>query len=259
MSDLVSRAQEGDADALRELLTDLGPKVHRFGLRLCRSEADAEDATQETLLHLATRLRDFQGRSALSSYAFTVVRTACNRRRRGLKNQHHEVLSEALVDGHKDPETRVVDADLARRVDRALEQLPEEYREVLWLRDAEGLTAPETAEAIGLSVAAVKSRLHRARRALKDALHPVLAPSDAGQQCPDVAELLSQQLEGELTPDACDRMQRHLDGCSDCDATCRALKQALHVCRQSSHDRVVPECVRNAVQIALDAYRDGQR
>jgi RNA polymerase sigma-70 factor (ECF subfamily) len=139
-----------------------------------------------------------------------------------------------------------------------LDALPLEYREVLWLRDAEGLTAPEAAEALGDSVSAIKSRLHRARKALKDALLPVLAPALPAAGCPDVAEQLSKKLEVELSPDACAAMEAHLRKCTHCDAACEALKQALAVCRNSSAEPV-PECVRRAVETALERYRDPAR
>lgn len=253
-ADLVSRAKSGDADAMGRLLLELGPKVHRFGLKLCRSAEDAEDATQETLLHLATRLGDFQERAALSSYAYALVRSACHRKRRGLKNQPHEPLSEALTDRDESPEQRVAKRELSDQVTRALDSLPTEYREVLWLRDAEGLTAPEAAEALGDTVSAIKSRLHRARKALKDALLPVLAPSVPTGGCPDVAELLSQKLEGELSQEACAEMEAHLRTCDHCDAACEALKHALAACRSAS-DQPVPETVRRAVEVALAEYR----
>lgn len=240
---------------MRQLLTELGPKVHRFGLKLCSSTADAEDATQETLLHLSTQLADFQGRSTLSSYAYAVVRSACQRKRRGLKNHPHEELDEALPDTEGTPEQRAAQRELSRKVEQALDGLPEEYREVLWLRDAEGLTAAETADALGASVGAVKSRLHRARKALKDVLHPVLKPDGAARGCPDVVEQLSRKLEGDLSEDACAEMQRHLEGCSECDHACQALRQALSVCRESSAGPA-PDCVRRAVETALENYRE---
>ena len=239
---------------MRELLTELGPKVHRFGLKLCRSAEDAEDATQETLLHLSTQLGDFQGRSAISSYAYAVVRSACHRKRRGLKNQPHEQLDEALPDADGSPEQRAAQRELSRSVTRALDRLPEEYREVLWLRDAEGLTAAETADALGSSVSAVKSRLHRARKALKDALYPVLRPEAAPDGCPDVIEQLSKQLEGDLSAKSCAEMQAHVDQCKPCGATCDALKQALNACR-SSAGAPAPDCVRRAIETALEQYR----
>ena len=80
---LVERARSGDAKALEELLASVAPAVERFGLRMCRNPDDADDVLQDTLLTIATHLGDFEGRSSLLSWVFTLARTACARRRRG--------------------------------------------------------------------------------------------------------------------------------------------------------------------------------
>ena len=230
---------------MESLLASVAPSIRRFAARMCRNEADADDVLQDALLSIATQLDSFEGRSSLPSWAFTIARTACLRRRRGTKNQPAE--GGAALDGHAtdapDPEDRAASVETGEIVAQALALLPDDYREVLLLRDAEGLTAPEAALTLGVSVDALKSRLHRARAALRDALRPVLdADAPTGSPaCPDVVRALSQKLEDELDPNACAEMEKHVDGCKSCARTCDAMKDALRACRYSSAAELTPE------------------
>ena len=127
----------------------------------------------------------------------------------------------------------------------------EDEREVVLLRDVEGLTAPEAAEALAISVEALKSRLHRARAALRAALSPVF---DArSPMCPDVATQWSRKLEGDLTATDCAAMEKHLATCPSCTATCDALKEALLACRLSASEEV-PPAVQARIKAAVRAW-----
>jgi RNA polymerase sigma-70 factor, ECF subfamily len=257
-STLVERARTGDSRALEELLESLAPSIHRFGLRMCRNAVDAEDVLQDTLLSVATHLSDFEGRSSLSSWVFALTRSACSRKRRGLKNRPAE-STDAIPepeDGAPSPEQRAADKQLASTLATALEGLPEDYREVILLRDVEGLSAAEAAEALGVSVDALKSRLHRARSALRDVLSPLLEPSRpaADSGCPDILTLWSNKLEGDLSQADCATMERHMEACSRCGAACDALKRALGACRAVAADEVPAEVqarVKAAVRTAM--------
>lgn len=242
---LVTRARAGDRGAMEDLLRSVAPSVHRFALRMCRNEADADDVLQDALLSFAMNLDRFEGRSSLPSWAFALTRSACARRRRGKKNAPASAGAEEL-EAHEapgpGPEERAADAEVARIVAGALDRLPDDYREVLLLRDAEGLTAPETAVALGTSVDAVKSRLHRARGALRDALRPVLEPgAPPVPACPDVVQALSRKLEDDLDATACAEMEAHVASCAACARTCDALRDALRACRASAEAPVTPE------------------
>src|SRR5690606_3525868 len=87
LTDIIARAKTGDRQALETVLAQVAPAVHRFGLRMCRNVHDAEDVLQDTLLNIAKHLGEFEGRSSLSSWVFALTRSACARKRRGLKNQ----------------------------------------------------------------------------------------------------------------------------------------------------------------------------
>jgi RNA polymerase sigma-70 factor, ECF subfamily len=130
------------------------------------------------------------------------------------------------------------------------------YREVLVLRDVEGLSAAEVAEVLGVSVQAVKSRLHRARISVRAHVAPLLGIAPEGGDappgtCPDVLELFSRHLEDEISADACAEMERHLEACGRCRGTCESLKRTLALCRTSPSAPVPPgvqESVRRAVR-----------
>lgn len=258
MDERVARAQRGDVVALEELLAEVAPTVLRFARRMCRSDADADDVLQDTLLAAATHLGDFEGRSSLSSWLFALARSACSRKRRGLANQPAEDASvlASHADTRPSPESQVEAIELAAALERALAIMPDDYREVIVLRDFEGLTAPEAAEAIGIGVDALKSRLHRARGALRDALAASIVPSAprAPTGCPDVVQALSQKLEGDLTPGDCAKMEAHLAGCPACRTACTALEGALASCRRAKEAPVSP-AIRARLQRALDAVR----
>jgi RNA polymerase sigma-70 factor (ECF subfamily) len=132
------------------------------------------------------------------------------------------------------------------------------YREVLLLRDVEGLTAPEVAEVLGVNIQAVKSRLHRARLSVRGHVAPLLgipigSPADPGT-CPDVLMLFSQHLEDEISADYCAEMERHLKVCSRCRGTCDSLKQTLALCRTTGPSVEVPASVQASVKVALRSF-----
>jgi len=255
MESLIERAKSGETAAMEELLAGIAPSIQRFGIRMCRNDEDAQDVLQDALITIANHLREFEGRSSFSSWAFTLARSACSRKRRGLKNQAHLPLDETPegAGGLPSPEQEVADREIAQALNAALDALPEMYREVILLRDVEDMTAPEAAEVLGITVEAVKSRLHRGRRALRDALKPALEqqPSVAPSSCPDVLALWSSKLEGDLSPVDCAAMEKHMETCSSCASACDALKAALFACRRSATREVRPEVqaqVKAAVQ-----------
>jgi len=259
---LIERAQAGDREALERVLEEIAPLVHRFGLRMCRHEADAEDVLQDTLLSVASHLGDYEGRASLSSWVFMLARTACARKRRGLKNRAHlpEHATGELEDDKGSPEQTTADRELRASLERALASLSDEHREVILLRDMEGLSAAEVSDSLGISVEAVKSRLHRARAALREAMHEVLekgAPPPL-PGCPDVLAAFSKKMEGDLGAHDCAEMEQHIASCPACGAACSALRTALWACRAQAQGEVPPE-VQARVKAALRALSQGAR
>lgn len=253
---LLDRVRKGDTEALEQLLVSVAPPVHRFGLRMCQNDSDAQDVLQDTLLSIATNVGDFEGRSALSSWVFTLARNACIKRRRGRKNKEH--LGQEVIDAQRteapSPEQRAADGELGEVLTRSLDNLPDDYREAIVLRDVEGLTAAEAAETLGISVDALKSRLHRAREALRKVLMPLLEPNAKAPspECPDMSSLWSRKLEDELDKETCAEIEKHMEKCSACGAICDALKKALGACQRSASTEVRPE-VQQRIKAAMRA------
>jgi len=257
ITELVARARQGDGAALEAVLLTVAPSINRFGLRMCKNVQDAEDVLQDTLINVAQHLDQFEGRSSLTSWVFALTRSACARKRRGLKNQptvSDDRLAESQ-DPAPSPEARAADQQLASVLSVALDPLSEEHRDVILLRDVEGLSAPEAAAAIGISVDALKSRLHRAREALREAFLPLLEPRGdvARASCPAVIELWSKKLEGDLSQRDCSAMEKHIETCAQCGVTCDALKRALLAC-QRVRTEAVPREVQARVKAAVRAW-----
>jgi RNA polymerase sigma-70 factor (ECF subfamily) len=176
--DLVARCSRGDRAAFDLLVDRHGAALYRFARRRCGGAGLAEDAVQDGLLAAWRGASTFRGEAAARTWLFQVVLHACRRgsRRRAGEPDLHERLEEAegLPSGDPAADVRVD----ARRTTRALEQalavLPDESREVLLLRDVEGLSGEEAAEVLGITLAAMKSRLHRGRLELKERLEAIL-------------------------------------------------------------------------------------
>ncbi len=215
---------------MQAVLLRVAPMAHRFARRMCAHEADAEDVLQDTLVAVTKHLGAFGGRAALSSWVFTLARSACSRRRRGPLTRGAVGL-EALVDASSEappPDAQAEQRELARVLGDALAELRDDHREVILLRDVEGLSAADAAVALEVSVDALKSRLHRARAALREAVERRLGDgARLDPRCPDVARLWSELREGSLSPGDCAAMQAHVDGCPTCRLACHTLRGAL--------------------------------
>jgi RNA polymerase sigma-70 factor (ECF subfamily) len=262
---LLAAARRGDRAALGELLARHQQRVFGFGVKMCGDPEDAKDVAQETLLALARAVRDFRGEASLTTWLYTVARSFCIKKRRRSKGApaFHEPLDVAAGQGSTEPQATPEQMLLGREaqdtVTAALAALPPEAREVVVLRDLEGLSAAEVAEVTGASVAAVKSRLHRARAALRERLLAMVGGEPAlpaPASCPDVLTMLSRKLEDEISPDVCAEMEAHVAGCPRCQGLCDSLRRTLAVCKALPTPEVpahVQASLRQALAAALDA------
>jgi RNA polymerase sigma-70 factor (ECF subfamily) len=227
---------------------------------------DAGDVAQESLVSMARSLRDFRGDSSVSSWLYTIARRFCIKKRRRSKfaPAREESLdapgadaARRVADSAPNPEQSATNQELAAALTRAIDALDTSQREVLVLRDVEGLSAAEVAGVLGTSVDAVKSRLHRARMAVRQELAPMLGgPSiDTGRasMCPDVLTLFSQHLEGEIEPGVCAAMEAHLAQCHRCRGACESLKRTLALCRQLPTPEV-PASLAASVKAAIQRF-----
>ncbi|WP_199550546.1 RNA polymerase sigma factor [Streptomyces sp. N35] len=163
---LIRAAQDGDLTSLTTVVMESQPHVRKFARSLCASPQDAEDAAQEALIILYRKIGTLRATGALASWMFRIVRNECLRQLRTL-------ASPVRAAPHA-PESSAEDAVLGRleaeRIAAAVGALPRDQRQVLIMRDVQGLPGKAVAQTLGLSTAAMKSRLHRARAALRDAL-----------------------------------------------------------------------------------------
>ena len=166
-----------------------------------------------------------------------------------------------IPDPAGDPGRDLEQSELREALRRAIAELPDGQREVLILRDIEGLSAREVAKAVGAEERAVKSRLHRARQALRAALQPYTqAGSTAGaprsRTCERTVSILSRYIEGDVDAPMCERLYAHVDGCPACGAACDSLRTVLGACRKSRSERMPAElqgAVRKAIRRVVEA------
>jgi len=178
---LVAQAREGDDRAFAELVRRYEGKIFRLAQHITQNREDAEDVLQETFLKAYEHLDQFQGQSKFYTW---IVRIAVNQalmKLRRRKTDRSVSLDESIDTGEdtvtreiaawdEDPEQRFSREELGELLDSAIESLAPSYRSVFVLRDIEELSTEETAEALGLSIPAVKSRLLRARLQLREKL-----------------------------------------------------------------------------------------
>jgi RNA polymerase sigma-70 factor (ECF subfamily) len=264
---LVRQAQAGDAAALRRLLERMAVPMYRFGRHFCRNSDDAEDVMQESLAALVRTLPRWRGDAAPSTWAYVVARNTCGRMRRRKAGAPPRLESLARGAGRAealrvaapgaDPAREFERGELGEALERALAALPVSQREVVILRDIEGLSAPEVGKVLGLGEDAVKSRLHRGRTALRRTLASLRGDVVPARRrgCPDTALLLSRHLEGEVDAATCRRLAKHVEECADCAAACDGLRSALGACARMGSD--LPAAARKALRRATRALAIG--
>ncbi|MGS2809801.1 RNA polymerase sigma factor [Nocardia sp. MW-W600-9] len=174
---LIVAAQGGDVDAIAALVSGSHPNIQRFARSLCATPEDAEDAAQEALIILYRKIGMLRASGALASWMFRIVRNECLRRARMGMRDNAPVPEIAAVASAED---EVLQRWEASRVAAAVAALPADQRRVLIMRDIQGYSGRLVADALGLSTAAMKSRLHRARATVRESLHTVTDPVPGG-------------------------------------------------------------------------------
>ncbi|MFF0474843.1 RNA polymerase sigma factor [Streptomyces sp. NPDC004284] len=175
---LIRAAQDGDVTSLTTVVMESQPHVRKFALSLCASPQDAEDAAQEALIILYRKIGTLRATGALASWMFRIVRNECLRQVRLLVARRDERPAEPEARPEPSAEEAVLYRLEAERIAAAVGSLPRDQRQVLIMRDVQGLPGRTVAHALGLSSAAMKSRLHRARTALRHALEATDQASD---------------------------------------------------------------------------------
>lgn len=172
---LIQQAKEGNKKALANLIKNYEQTVYNFSFKICRDKEKAENIMQETFYSMVKSLYQFDGNSKLSTWLYRIVSNHCLMAARKLKNQKFVSLQNEeglyderyIADWETLPYKNTENVELRKILDDAIVKLSPEYRMIFLLRDVEGLSTEETAQATDLSIPAVKSRLHRARAFLR--------------------------------------------------------------------------------------------
>jgi RNA polymerase sigma-70 factor, ECF subfamily len=179
--ELIASVQGGQHELFYELVRPYERRVYAAALAILRNEHDAEDAAQEAMLKAFANIRQFRAEARFSTWLIQItVNEALMRRRRertvpmegldGDRNEESEYAPRDFADWREIPSEALERKEVRQRLAEALATLDRKYREVFMLRDMEHLNIQETAEALGITVASVKTRLLRARLILRDLL-----------------------------------------------------------------------------------------
>ena len=177
---LVREAQQGDTRAFDELVVRYRDKVYRLSYKILRNEDDAAEALQDAFTSAFRGLKNFKAESTFSTWLYRVATNASLMKYRKRRDDHlsleqsqspqRDAEPMAIPDWSQQPLEELLDNETREVMEEGLRRLPEDLRTVFILRDEEGHSNAEVAQMLDLSVAAVKSRLHRARIALRDRL-----------------------------------------------------------------------------------------
>jgi RNA polymerase sigma-70 factor (ECF subfamily) len=186
--ELVEKAQKGDGAAFATLVERHQRQLYRLALRMTGSEADAQEVLQEAFLNAYQKLPLFRGEAQFSSWLYRIAANSALMRLRHKRRAPDALADQPLelagpkfsAEGYLEPtstsdwsqraDERMMSGQLGAAINKAVDELPDDYRTVFLLKDVDGLSNEDIAEALDLTVPAVKSRLHRARLALREKL-----------------------------------------------------------------------------------------
>jgi RNA polymerase sigma-70 factor (ECF subfamily) len=174
---LVEALRREDPEAPELLVETYGDRVYRLALRITGSNEDAEEVAQDALWTAARKISTFKGEAAFGSWLYRIAANAAYQKLRARKAKAHEIAMddvlpafdeagrhfEPMADWSERVDEQALQGELRRVLGAAIDELPPDYRTALVMHDVEGLSNPDIAEALGISLPAVKSRVHRSR------------------------------------------------------------------------------------------------
>jgi RNA polymerase sigma-70 factor (ECF subfamily) len=179
---LLELVRSGDAGSLDQITRCYGARLMAAGRRHCRTFSEAEDAVQDTLLIASSELASFRGEGSLEGFLVRIVARACRRISRGKKNDPalHDV-EHSPIDTASSPEADAQRRELGAALDQLLLALEPSDRAILLLAELEDYTGPQIASELGLSAGAVRTRLTRLRKRLREGLEPFVPLAASSQ------------------------------------------------------------------------------
>jgi len=254
---MIAAVLAGEIQLYHDLIRPYERSVYVMALSYMKNAADAEDVAQEAFVRAFRKLSSFRAESKFSTWliSITINEARTRLRRQALVRMEplDQLLDEdkgtspaLLRDWREIPSEAVEREEVRVLIQRAVEQLPEIYRQVFLLRDVEELTISETAETLNISIPSVKVRLHRARMMLQKQLAPQLRTVNRKSKieeevvpmvidCKHVWNYISEYLDGTLPEETRDTVQKHLDHCEICSAV---LDSTRNVIILTADDRV---------------------
>jgi RNA polymerase sigma-70 factor (ECF subfamily) len=174
-TELISRCQRGDQEALKGIFEKYQKKVYRIAFGVVRQREEALDIVQEVFIKLFRSIKNFKGRSQFYTYLYRMtMNTAIDHARKTGKQPMSSLDEEGSFEPsdelEKGPERILLQKELEERVKLAMEKLPPEQRAAIIFKDVEGLSYQEMAEAMGCSIGTVMSRLHYGRKRMQELL-----------------------------------------------------------------------------------------
>ena len=175
-ADLVAALRAEQPDAAEKLVERFGDRVYRLAMRITGSNEDAEEAAQDALWTVARKIGMFKGESAFGSWIYRITANAAYQKLRTRRQKSAEIAMDDVLpslddERHFEPmddwsnrvDERALQGELRGVLQEAIDGLPDEYRTALVMHDVEGMSNPDIAETLGISLPAVKSRIHRSR------------------------------------------------------------------------------------------------
>ena len=220
--ELVAHARAGDREAFRAIMTRCNQRLFRVARAVVRDEAEAEDVLQEAYARAFGAIEGFRGEAGIATWLTRIVLNEAHGRLRRRKvtvaldeleaaQNSAQVLNFPNMSKSADPEADAARAQIRRILEQAVDDLPEAFRLVFILREVEDLSVEETASHLGLKAETVKTRLHRARRRLREALDAQLADVMVGAypflgaRCARITEAVLERLSSILPLAAVER------------------------------------------------------
>ncbi len=209
---LVERVKSGDQSAFRAIMEKNSRRLYRVARAVMRDDTEAEDVVQETYLRAFSNLATFRGESSLTTWLTRIaLNEALGRKRRQratvtlasvetAQETNAQIIQFPAMSTETDPERTAAQHEIRRLLERAMDALPEPFRVVFVMRDVEEMSIEEAASQLGIRPETVKTRLHRARRLLRQSLDGQLASTlkdtfpFAGARCARITEAVLSQL-----------------------------------------------------------------
>ena len=172
--DMIERASRGDAAAFNRLMEQHERRMYAVAPRMCGNREDAQDCLQEAMLRVYRAIGGFKGQSSFSTWVYRITMNTCLDELRRKKNRQSTSLDSLLdmgwspSDDTNAPEKQAIRSELRRNLNRAIQELPEEMRSAVVLRDIQGFSYEEIAHMLEINVGTIKSRISRGREKLRE-------------------------------------------------------------------------------------------